>query len=566
MKPTIFRVTFEDGETRSATLMPIMPAAYIATVAPKDAANPTKFSGAYGIDWCEMDGSFSKIETFQNTKTSAISHVLDEATSQFKTGGADAEKQALLKKMYEVVKYQGKDYPLTWINLPKGKVASVTIKAALISGTREKNDFLTIVKHPNFEISHDKTSDAGSNPAIKLEKIKNKGWDVDIKALNTFAQTEYIIIQDYKGDEVGKIEMAPNSVENLEVKIIPVVFKSNEAKEKGEAITLYDKAKKAKTVNLGNNLEETFNQYSFNQAGIKCNIEPVKANPERVVIDLTKKNWSNFYDAKKKKFQDWDFNATEPNASKRPAPWESEDGNKFYEYKDGKVANTKRLLLDELEEAYYDKHGKGYKGALIFVTEESYYKPDTLGYSQNNPLRSQGTIIFKGGLNKSDAYAHELGHMLGLEHVFLKTDEDEVNEIKDDIKREEKNITNFESDIQSRKELIENRKENIAIEIKRTKDNGYNDDGSVEDQDWVNEQEALINGFRREIDEYNNEIIDFEDKIEDFKRKIAIEKGSGFKIKKGTSNNFMDYDISRLYFNKFQCLVMREEIKSFYNG
>ena len=43
--------------------------------------------------------------------------------------------------------------PLTWINLPKGKVASVTIKATLISGTKENTDFLTIVKNPNFEIT-----------------------------------------------------------------------------------------------------------------------------------------------------------------------------------------------------------------------------------------------------------------------------------------------------------------------------------------------------------------------------------------------------------------------------
>lgn len=55
-----------------------------------------------------------------------------------------------------------------------------------------------------------------------------------------------------------------------------------------------------------------------------------------------------------------------------------------------------------------------------------------------------------------------------------------------------------------------------------------------------------------------------QNKIEDFKRKIAIEKGNGFKIKKGASNNFMDYDISRLYFGKFQCLVMQQEVKSFY--
>ena len=66
--------------------------------------------------------------------------------------------------------------------------------------------------------------------------------------------------------------------------------------------------------------------------------------------------------------------------------------------------------------------------------------------------------------------------------------------------------------------------------------------------------------------ERDKEIAEYKNKIMDFNKKISIEKGRGLKIKKGSSNNFMDYDISRLYFDKFQCLVMQQEAKSFYNG
>ncbi len=173
---------------------------------------------------------------------------------------------------------------LTWINLPQGKVASLTIKATLINGTSKNTDFLTIVKNPNFEMPHDKTLDAGSNSAIKLEKIKNKGWDIDIKALNTFAQTEYIVIQDYKGDEVGKIEMAPNSVENLDVKIIPVVFKSTPAKETTDAQALYRSA-----IN-GGKLINTLNNKAFSQIGVKCIIAPITPSLECIVVDVMKDN------------------------------------------------------------------------------------------------------------------------------------------------------------------------------------------------------------------------------------------------------------------------------------
>ncbi|MGG6231521.1 hypothetical protein [Tenacibaculum sp. SDUM215027] len=357
--------------------------------------------------------------------------------------------------------------------------------------------------------------------------------------------------------------MYPNKKVDLDIKIIPVVLKSTEDKELKEANELYNKTIKAKTTNLGNSLDETLNRHSFNQAGITCNIEPLKAVSEKIVIDINTSDFAKFYDSTKKEFKDWNFQPTEADASKRPSIWTSEDGDKMYEYKNGKTINDKRMLLDELEDAYYTKYGRDFKGALLFVTEESYNKPNTLGYSQNNPLRSQGTIIFKGGLSMSDAYAHELGHMLGLEHVFLKTDE--IVGIKNNIATQNSNITSYEGNIQNRKELIEDQNKRITRETKRTKELGYNDDGSVDDQDFINDQEILINKYKTKIEEYNYEIKEFEAKIQDFKRKIAIEKGRGLKIKKGTSNNFMDYDISRLYFDKFQCLVMQQEVKSFYN-
>ncbi len=544
MKPTTFRITFEDGETRSANLMPIMPATYIATVAPKDATDPTKFSGAYGIDWCEMDGSFSKIETFQNTKTSAISHVLDVATSQFKTGGTDAEKQAHLKKMYEVVKYQGKDYPLTWINLPKGKVVSVTIKAALISGTREKNDFLTIVKHPNFEISHDKTSDAGSNPAIKLEKIKNKGWDVDIKALNTFAQTEYIVIQDYKGDEVGKIEMAPNSLVNLNVKIVPVVF--NRASKNSDAEDLYEKALKAKDDD-NNDLKTTLCSKSLNQAGINCIIAPFnKTNPEYVFIDPSVGDWGNYYDSSAEILSDWTFELTDTN---KPQSNTTEDDLKT------SPNRTTKFLLDELKQAYFSKpHRKNFKGAVIFITDKSFSKATIGGYSESVPLKNQGCVIFKVGLENSKTYAHELAHMLGLEHYFL--DAETNAEIADRIK-----VLN-EIDTEAEKKNILKQKEAIKdIEnlISEEKQDALNENRSV-DKDFIYRQEKSLKRI-------NDNIKASEDNIRIYdvlNRQVNVGKSNSFKVIKKSSKNFMDYYNLKVYFHKFQSEIIKQECIDYY--
>ncbi len=533
LKKTGLRITFDDGETLVRYLQPILAAKYIATVTPSS-IDPTKFTGEYGIDWCEMDANFSKIVKFQNTPTSDISHILDEPSSQFIKGGTDSQKQALLKKMYKIVQYYGKDYPLTWINLPKGKVASVNIKTPLISGKDEKTDFLTIVKNPNFEIVYDKTTDAGSNPPIKLEKLKSKGSDIEIKALNTFAQTEYIIIQDYNGDEVGKIEMCPNAIENLAVKIIPVVFKSTPATETTDAQALY------KNATNGTKLVDSLNKKAFYQAGIHCTIEPIKPSPECIVIDVNTKDWSNYYDASKNTLTDWTFAVTDINKPKQEI---LEDGIKTA------LDRTKKFLLDELEQAYDSKYRNNFKGALVFVADRDFIDSSntTVAYSQNIPLRSQGTIIFKKTISKGLTYVHEISHMLGLEHTFLETDTN--SHITKNSKVMNENIKNNNELVASRNKLIKHHEGRI-------KEYGYDDDGSP-DQKFIDKEQLKISNAKKEIEESKKE-------IKTFKRILSIRKNYPVRITKSKSFNFMDYHNTKVFFNKIQSEIIKKECVDFY--
>ncbi|WP_108869538.1 hypothetical protein [Aquimarina aquimarini] len=541
------------------------------------------YKGEFGFDWCEWNIENGIIEKFQDTEASDIEYTFND-TEQKYISATDVNIYKILKSLYPKKSIGfGKQYYISWMNLPKGNKATLKLTTIYISKRESADDEEYITFKPNTDYDINYNGQLNDTIKIPLKKKNKATYDIEIFAKNETENNSYIEAIDEKGNIVGIIEMHPNKKVDLDIKIIPVVFKSTEVKEKSEATILYNKTIKAKTTDLGNSLDDTLNKHSLNQAGIQCKIKTIKTNPERIVIDLATDNWGKFYDSTKKEFKNWEFTPTESNASKRPSLWISEDGDKAYEYKEYEVEekdatgivigtkkvfktkNDKRLLLDELEDAYYTEYSREFKGALLFVTEENYYKPDTLGYSQSNPLRSQGTVVFKAGLGMSEVYAHELGHMLGLEHVFLKTEEDEITEITKNIATQNLNITNYEENIQNRKELIENRNENIAFETKRMNDYAYNEDGSIHSQEYIDEQQAKIAKHQAEIDEYDAEIKDFENKIEDFKRKIAIEKGRGFKIKEGTSTNFMDYDISRLYFDKFQCLVMQQEVKHFYN-
>lgn len=311
MKQTIFKISFADGKSYSQSLTPILPAQYIATVAPVDDG----YDGTYGIDWCELDDTFTNIVSFQETKVADITHTLDEATTQFIkiTGGTDKEKEAaeakkqqLIRKLYGTTSYYGKDYPITWVHLTAGKKALLKITPVLIEGKKNSADFFTIEKNAHFKITYKKTTDEGKNPPITLDNLKKKGVDIEIEALSTFAEPQFIRILDVNEVEVGRIEMAANELESLDIKIIPIVFKSTKVKEKEEATILYKKA-----LNNGE-LLKGLNEKGLGQLGIQCSIEAMNiSTPEYVAVDLTdpKKNWGEFYD--KGVFKDWDFPKTE---------------------------------------------------------------------------------------------------------------------------------------------------------------------------------------------------------------------------------------------------------------
>ncbi|ELY2018240.1 hypothetical protein SL053_002158 [Flavobacterium psychrophilum] len=323
-------------------------------------------------------------------------------------------------------------------------------------------------------------------------------------------------------------------------------------------------------------MNDTFNKVSLNQAGIKSTFILNLKGAEKLVIDVTKE-YKNYWDVSTKVLKDWTFITTESDVTKRPAIWKSEDGESIYEFKDGKVANDTRMLLDELEDTYYTKYGKTFKGAIIFVVDEDYFKPNTLGYSQTCPLRSQGTIIFKGGIIKTDTYTHEVGHMLGLEHTFFNDTKD-FNEANNAIKNNVNNISihknnvniingNFNPSIDSKDLQIKNHEESIINYQKQIKESKLK---SVKEErvKWIDEEKIELEKTKtkrqEKINERNKEIEDEQKKINDETEKMKINVSNKFRTKNAKTFNFLDYDIIRLYFSKDQVKTMKNETTKYY--
>jgi len=532
-----FTATFEDGESKSVTAT--IEDNILATAIIK----PNNYDKSYGIDWCEMSDDLTKIVKFQETNVTDISHVLDETTTQFKNTPTAQDKQDILYKLYETEEYLSKQIPITWINLAKDETAVVNITIHLKEGLDiNREDYITF-EHDDtkFTIEHDNLQ----NSTIQLKRLdrarnnKKEYTEIKITALQTFATKEYILLKTVDGIEVGKIEMAPNDTVNLGVKIIPIVFKSTPAQEVLDARGLYESA-----LNAGE-LEKTLNEKSLSQAGIECNIAALnRAVPECIVVDINQNNWLQFYVSNT--FKNWDYQ----NTAAKPAVSLDEDGWK--QYHSGDI--NPRFLIDKLEDSYYSKYGKTHKGALIFVTDKNFNIPNLQGLSQTDPIRSQGTVIFAKGLNVPSVYAHELAHILGLQHTFIK----DINEF---------NSTNDKLNNLTRGRSIADKKQEIAETI-------------------VYQEDYISNFLMKEIEkvklknieqiEKDSDIKDLEQQVLETKKGIVREKDklnklsitttiANFKMTKEKTKNYMDYITNKTYFHKYQVEIIKEECVKFYN-
>lgn len=368
-----------------------------------------------------------------------------------------------------------------------------------------------------------KKKKARTNADIKLSGLKstnkqeykaNEYPEIKIKALKTFTSTKYIVLNNSNGVEVGRIEMAPNDLVNLSIKIVPLVFST-------DAIT---KAKDLyNTVVTTNKLGDYLNNKSLNQLSIKANILPFV---DSMVVDTEIADLNiNFYDSTNAHFHDPNYNTLNEH------------------------------FIDKIQDIYLNKpQNKGYKGAVVFITDKGYNNPSAggnkQGFSKTDPLRYQSIMIFDKGLNANDVFAHELAHMLGVEHSFFENEDNRQigdntgfgNNTKNIVDAKtywNKEITTMEKD---RADELEKLKNLEAI------------------KNPTNRNKTEIKRIKENLKTGENVIPGYEDKM----RLIDMFKESEFKVSQQKTLNFMDYDIVRTYFSKHQASIAKQECKDFY--
>ncbi|WP_338813326.1 hypothetical protein V9L05_18375 [Bernardetia sp. Wsw4-3y2] len=546
------------------------------------------FKGGYGIDWCEIKDA--KIEKFQDVKPSEISHIFDETSNTFISDGITEDKrEELIKALYATTKINEKgfvketavdaesetteekdkleevDYIPTWINLPEGETVKVEVKF-LVKGEERKNGYITFKKNENFEITKGKDQDDN----IRLEKLVNgKSHDkIYIKALTTFSTPQDIILVDDKGIEVGKIEMEANNIVELGVRIIPVVIAStNENAEKKKEAELKNAVLLRETALKATERDNKLNK-GFAQAGIKCVIEPAKEPKlEYIVIDPSKAR--NKVDSAEEAdelaghyYEDRIIDIIATNNQKKPAV-----GEVSKIYKD--VGMFDKEINSKLVERYKELFDASYKGAIVFVTDQ-YHVERTKegleerlgGVSSSSPLEYQGVLIFTTdksdiGITHDGTYIHELGHMLGLAHPFA--DED-TNDNSGEIRKLKVAIQEYKDTIVLYKKKIEEKTTAIALYEKQI---GEETEAKI-DPDFLETLQDNIASAQDDI-AFNEKIITNAEKdLNESLHELNVYASPFFKITKGKTTNYMDYDNTKTYFFRFQSKMLKREVSKYY--
>jgi Uncharacterized protein conserved in bacteria len=546
-------------------------------------AKPTKnYKGEFGFDYCDVGDV--NISAFQGTNVADIEYIYDEATHEFVPYNSalhNTQAQNYLKEMYYHTQMYNRPYIGSWLLLPegnkekgKGEKANVALHIEKVNDNRteqekkeKKKEYIVFEENKKFSITYKGKEDN----EIKIEKKNCKGDDcvISIIAKETFSATEYIRILDERTRAtVGVIEMAPNAIEIIEVKIVTVLLKS---KTQGILENMNRQRE-----NLYKKAEAQFDKINefMRQAGIKCNFQP---SGDYIVFDDDDQNPLNtdkpFFTIGSDKdgnrqviFQDRELvSPSDKETYLNETPFD-EDG----------VSNVnKEIETDHLLSLFLRKYKTSppkskFKGAIYFITEEAFNEPKG-GYTKLSPIKNQGIVIFGSNLDDARTYAHELGHLLGLQHTFMENINDFNESIRDVLT--DKAIrypdTNIDTLIRINEQNIKDREEKIKEANKELEQQGINQVRKIE----LEEKKANAN---KDLEDFLLRRNDLQKRKELLEYRYNALFGQKIKTKIKTSANIMDYlytteeteanpqlkekNKKMILFSKKQCETMRKEV------
>lgn len=391
------------------------------------------YNGEFGFDWADVNPDTKDIEKIQGIDFANVEYFYKEGATKSDLGNIikkitdeTGAKTAIEKKYKFNTICKHIDFPYVLIKPQQ----EITLSAEIIACNGTFNqDEITITGDKFFEFTIVGGEKEGSTSKIKVSKAGK--IDFKVKCLQE--------ISDPKGKEynffhssatnasipIGGVILMENKVLKLKFRVIALVSSDNDPNAKAKA--LFKKFKDA-------GVKDYLNKNSLNQAGYEVEIENFAAMDASDVddylyafdkVDWTKKEYFSkdperlrYYTAKNKNGDLDTFS-------------EVQDGQlgDYYEYETNangeKIKKIKKendldyITVREYKKKLEVKRSMPYEnGGIIILSDFEDSNAAVAAYSRIYPFGHYILFVTSTATESTSSYAHELGHMLGLEHSF----------------------------------------------------------------------------------------------------------------------------------------------------
>jgi hypothetical protein len=583
----------------------------------------TPYNGEFCFDWIDVNEDTAEIEKIQDVPFADVEYFYkaplapkdkyDLGDMVEKVKDEAGAREAVKKKYPGLIQRGGKYTDVPYVQIKKDQQIELSLEVKISEGS-PGTDEITVTGDDYYEFELVGGQMSGKTAKKKIAKDKEK-IGLKIKCLQDGPKRAYKLFQD-DGKTcaiMGGIVMLENMPIKIKLRVIALVAKDNTADSRARALF---------TTFKNSNITKYLNENSLNQAGYEVEIEnqamfdtigAANLTDYYYAFDVTTWKSQNLYnDVTKQLLADYQKDTGKLDAV----------GAKVYETVKNQIDYVViKEYKDSLKAA-----GKAYSGGIIILTDCK-YSDTTLGaFSRTSPLNHEALVVFSTNIADRSTYSHEIGHMLGLSHLFFETKEKEayrnsraailgdshatpvVNGLKNTISRIKSTMTPFgtalsltaiKNDIiEKLKKYNERRKLEMDEDIQLRKTVSLSS-AHLKDFELINRTQTkkqffliLDNNIKiaRDCIDDNKKVIAEIEKIVvnnyiqvnmkmNFLKKDEIElleqnldyclavlsqmHSIGIRFKKGTTHNVMDYSSLRAHFLAAQNYTMRQDHKNY---
>lgn len=512
-------------------------------------APATSYKGTYGFDWInwqrdpdpkKLNDQMTKIMTFP---VADFTHCYDPRTNQYVSVASDVHLRRKLQGKYRRIIVYGDDYYAAWLSMRPNQKIEVQLHVEALNAETIAGDYLTFGAHASYQV----TVGGQVNEAIRIVPTAGSTAaapqviDVTIKCLKASTDTALKVL-DEKGTVVGLVNVVSN-VKTYKLPIRVVYLVKDGAAASTNLTTL-------QTTLTGLKLENFLNEHALNQAQIQVAFEKTSTVHQIVFKEV---EWAGKY-----------YNSTTKELTNLTRP-DPRTGNAIL------VKGILTRVMEEYVKLYEGKNKTVFKGLVVFVTDLSNTAAGGLGTIR--PVNDRSLIIFGTNLSNKGDYAHEIGHVLGLDHTFLDIDTNqEAQREANDIIALERYIKAVKLTLPSYEATLTAEKNNLAalkayIETRKKSTTPWSPAQVQIDQQELQTQNAALAKAQKQLADIKKYIADANTSLVDNKRNLLTFGANPFKFTQGATATIMDYSspYGESYFH-WQWGVMQRDVLTYYSS